>query len=86
MKLLKENKVYFSRANNGTTPLHIAVKINSHPIVKYYIEEMQVDINEAKDQDRGKITPIALAVSRGHFDIASYLINKGARVTPDTFY
>lgn len=43
-------------------------------------------LKQAKDKDRGKITPIALAVSRGHFEIAEYLINKGAKITSDTFY
>jgi ankyrin repeat protein len=49
VKLLRESKVYFTASNNGTTPLHIAVKVNAFPIVKYFIEVMDVKVNEAKD-------------------------------------
>jgi hypothetical protein len=86
VKLLRLNKVYYSRANNGTTPLHIAVKVNFEPLVRFYVEEMGVDPNEPKDQDRGKITPMALAISRGFFEIAQFLYEKGATITPETFY
>ena len=31
---------------------------------------MEIDLNEAKDKERGKQTPIALALSKGNFEIA----------------
>ena len=78
--------MYYARATNGTTPLHIAVKVNCLPIVKFFIEDMGIDVNEPKDKDRGRITPMILALSKGHYDIAHYLLMKGATITSETFY
>lgn len=51
IKLLREAKVYYTASLTGTTPLHIACKNNNLEIVKYFIEEMGVNPNEAKDKD-----------------------------------
>lgn len=55
---------------NGTTPLHVAVKHNCFDIVKYMIEEMNVNVNEAKDPETNKITSLSIAIARGHLEIA----------------
>ena len=47
---------------------------------------MTVDINEPKDEARGKITPLSLAVSRGLSEIAEFLMSHRAQVTPETFF
>ena len=83
---MKENKVYYAKALNGMTPLHIACRNGSLDIVHYFISEMGVNINEAKDGDSGKLTPLAMAIAKGNFEIATYLINKGAHVTSYIFY
>lgn len=46
---------------------------------------MQVDINEAKDED-GLLTPLALAIAKNHMEVAQFLINSGANLTPFAFY
>lgn len=68
------------------TPLHIAVKHNLFQQVEFFIEEMEIDINEIKDfmhshhghggSVKGRITPLVLAISRGLFEMAKYLMSK----------
>jgi hypothetical protein len=41
--------------------------------------------DEAKDEAK-KITPLAIAISRGHFDLARYLISKDAVISPLMVY
>lgn len=57
-------------SNDGTSPLHVAIKYNCFEIVRYMIEEMNVNANEAKDPETNKITPMSIAVARGYLDIA----------------
>jgi ankyrin repeat protein len=83
---LNENRVYHTKANNGTTPLHMACKNGSLDIVKYLVEKAQINRNESKDGERGKLTPLAFAVAKGNFEIAQYLINKKAQITSHVFY
>lgn len=50
------------------------------------IEEMGIDPNEAKDVGTDKVTPLAIAIARGYFDLANYLYSKGCKVTADMFF
>lgn len=86
MKLLREHKVYYSSSHNGTTPLHLACKSGNMDVVKYFVEEMQLDPNEPKDPKTKKVNPLSIAVARGHYDLSQYLVSKGAMVRADMFY
>lgn len=66
------------KSESGMTPFHMACKNGSLDIVHYFVVNCGVNINETKDGERGKLTPLALAVAKGNFEIASYLLNKGA--------
>ena len=72
--MLRHENVGYSRANNGTTPLHIAVKKNLMPLIRFFVEEIKVNINEAKDHENGKYTPLNISLSNGYYDVAEYLI------------
>jgi ankyrin repeat protein len=65
---------------NGTTPLLIACRNNDIDIVKYLIHEMGANPSESKDKNSSKITPLSVAISKGHFTLARYLIKIGCRV------
>jgi ankyrin repeat protein len=84
--LLREAKIYYTASFNGTTPLHLACKNNNLEIVKFFIEEMGVDPNEAKDPETKKINPLSITIARGHLDIAKYLVEKGCKIIPEMFY
>lgn len=86
MKLLHESRVYPVKANNGMTPFHMACKNGSLDIVSFFISNCGININETKDGDRGKLSGLALAIAKGHYDLANYLINKGAQITSHIFY
>ena len=86
VKLLKEHKVYYSSAHNGTTPLHLACKTNNVDIVKYFVEELQIDPNEPKDPKTKKINPLSISMARGHYELSLYLASKGAQVVAEMFY
>lgn len=49
-------------------------------IVKYKVEVLHTDVNEIDDDDPQKTSPLLIACSRERFDIAKYLIEKGADV------
>eukprot|EP00347_Sterkiella_histriomuscorum_P012928 403366687 len=86
VKLLFESRVYHSKANNGMTPLHLACKNGALDIVHFFVSNCGLNINETKDGERGKLSPLAFAIAKGNFEIATYLINKGAMVTSHIFY
>ena len=48
-----KNKAQYLRANNGTTPLLIAVKVNEIGLVRYFVEEMKANVDEARDPEEG---------------------------------
>jgi ankyrin repeat protein len=58
--------------------------------MEYFLEEMNTNINESKDVPiagkEGLITALCLAIQNGAFEAAHFLIEKGAKVTPYTFY
>ncbi|CDW79090.1 ankyrin repeat domain-containing protein 50-like [Stylonychia lemnae] len=86
IKTLKENKVYPTRADNGMNPFHLACRNGSLDIVHYFVSEAGYNKDEPKDNDSGKATGLAIALARGHFEVATYLINKDASVSPYIFY
>ena len=72
LRALRNANVAYGRALNGYTPLHLAIKYNNMACVKFFVEELKVKINEAKDKPTGKMTPFNVAVQKGFFDIADY--------------
>lgn len=38
---------------------------------------MHIDPDEAKDPETKKITSLAIALAKGHLDLAKYFVNKG---------
>jgi ankyrin repeat protein len=64
----------------------LAAKGGNLEIVQYFIEELDIDVDEYKDEARKVITPLNIAICRGYFEIASYLIEKGAVITPSEFF
>ena len=48
IKLLREANVYYLASKNGTTPLHLACKSGCFEIVKYMIEEMNIEPTEVR--------------------------------------
>lgn len=62
--------------------------------MNFLIHELKVDINEPKDPHHavqgmyghGQITPLVIAISRGNFELANYLMSQQAKVTPAVFY
>jgi ankyrin repeat protein len=46
---------------------------------------MGVPIDEAKGNQK-KITPLSISISRGHFELAKYLIEKEATLSPLLLY
>ena len=86
LRALRNAKIAYGRALNGYTPLHLAIKYNNMACVKFFVEEWKVNINEAKDKATGKMTPFNVAIQKGSFDIADYLLSKRATINPESFY
>lgn len=88
--MLKQYKVYPTPSDSGLTPFHLACKDNNLEIMQYFLVEMNTNINECKDTPApgkdGIITALCLAIQNGAFEAAHFLIDRGAKVTPYTFY
>ena len=63
--------------NYGDTPLYISLQYNHLPIVKYLIEQKNIDINI---KGQYNIAPLNIAYSHGNLDIFKYLISKGSDI------
>ncbi|MCA1585867.1 MAG: ankyrin repeat domain-containing protein [Acidobacteria bacterium] len=62
-------------AQGGLTALHMAARQGSALALRALVEG-GADVNQASPGDR--TTPLLIATVNGHFDIASYLLDKGA--------
>eukprot|EP00297_Palpitomonas_bilix_P009724 CAMPEP_0113899732 /NCGR_PEP_ID=MMETSP0780_2-20120614/20230_1 /TAXON_ID=652834 /ORGANISM="Palpitomonas bilix" /LENGTH=341 /DNA_ID=CAMNT_0000892003 /DNA_START=634 /DNA_END=1659 /DNA_ORIENTATION=- /assembly_acc=CAM_ASM_000599 len=74
--LLRCNPVLARLPLKNESPLHLAIKSGSLPIVKLLIEEGRQDVNE-KGYDG--YTCMHIAAASGFVHIATYLLEKGAR-------
>jgi len=64
------------KAKNGRSALHFAILSKNIEVVKLLVEaNARIDM-----QDDGEDTPLSLAIRRGDYPIADYLIGKGARI------
>ena len=61
----------------GDYAIHYASKGGHLPIVQYFIEQQNVDIDI---KGSNEMTPLHLACLRGHLQIVQYLISKGANI------
>jgi ankyrin repeat protein len=77
-ELLKKGaNVNFFSHEDGGTPLHFAVTMDSLPLVQYLIG-YGAYINA---QDRDGVTPLSEAIERGYDLLVKYLVEQGADVT-----
>ena len=65
--------------------MHIAARNNCMQVAKYLVEKMKIDPNEPKDSAKN-ITPLSIALTKGHMDLAKYFLTKGCPLTPQMFY
>ena len=70
-------KTSFKRAVDGTALLHFAVLTCCFQVVCFLVEECEADVNITKYNLH---TPLHMAYSAGHTNIAEYLIQHGAKV------
>jgi hypothetical protein len=56
-------------------PLYYAAMLGFRNLAKHLIAKRPRDVN---DRGRGKVTPLHVAVSAGHLDILSLLLDRGA--------
>jgi ankyrin repeat protein len=59
--------------NNGCTPLYAAAKEGHYHVVKCLVDELGADINMC-------VSAVHVAMANGHFEIANFLIYRGAVV------
>ncbi|XP_002740472.2 protein fem-1 homolog C [Saccoglossus kowalevskii] len=86
----EEVKCLVSAVTNGTTPLLMACRHGHHEIVRYFVEDCVVDIEQV-----GSVTfdgetidgapPLWCAAAAGHLVIVQNLIRHGAQVNHTTF-
>jgi ankyrin repeat protein len=70
------------RAKDGMTSLHAASQMNRLEVLKWMVEEQNVDPN-LRDGDGA--TPLHFAASRGHLSVVKWLLNHGAKLSLDKF-
>jgi ankyrin repeat protein len=71
-------RVYGSLTMGGLTALHVAARDGQFDAVRALLDA-HADIDAQTDTD--KSTPLILALINGHYDLATYLIDRGADVT-----
>ncbi len=89
LKWLFEQKLsLLEKTNEGTTVLHIAANNNNLPIVKWLLkkkvplmEESTEFLIYSRSEESIAITPLQLAICRGHLDMVQCLVNAGASLT-----
>jgi hypothetical protein len=59
-------------------PLHLACEHNQLAVVRYFVEEHHVVINQPANSD----SALLLALNNYHWQIVEYLLSKGAQVDP----
>lgn len=64
--------------DSGDLPLHIAAKYHFNALVNNLLD-LKVDINQL---NRGKRTPLSIAIEKGYFDTVELLLRRGANVQP----
>jgi ankyrin repeat protein len=52
--LIQVGNAQYTKSNNGTTPLHIAVNQGELGIVRYFVEELHADVNAIKELEDGE--------------------------------
>lgn len=76
--LEKDNQGYVSaRPYHGYLPIHTAVRTGCIDILRYFIEDVGMDVNIATFQCP---PPLHLAVANDNFECFDYLIGKGAKL------
>jgi ankyrin repeat protein len=58
---------------NGELPLHAAANFGHLQVVKYFIEQSEVLVDEVDNEKR---TALHLAAARGHLDVVKYLLEE----------
>ena len=69
-------------SQGGMTALHFAARQGFSDVVKVLVEG-GVDLNQKNVGDQ--TSPLLIAIINGHFDLAKYMIEKGADVKPAAF-
>ncbi|XVE73007.1 hypothetical protein DITRI_Ditri11bG0083600 [Diplodiscus trichospermus] len=70
-------KIANSKDDEGRAALHVAAFGGRTRILKYLIDDLNLDINVTDDEGN---TPLHCAIQRKHFPAASYLLDKGANM------